>query len=266
MRRAAPGSPPEASALCQWITPYLDRPPAALDLDIPSCRSPDFSSTKALLSSLKSAVEPRLGTNFCFAELSVDNPSSHQSRLAEQMLDHMELRQVIGAGPRAEHVIRRLGPEPDDAPAYDEEPWLVLTVEHGSDWYNVGAYEIGEEASLTYVEGYIHGPRFGVETRLERVRKELQNITSNLGHIKYMFLYGEQREDSELRGLLVEMLGSELVNDARDDDSVWTSAGYMAEGEHFHMDRYDFENRYASTTAFGCKWRLKLYRAGHNEL
>lgn len=117
------------------------------------------------------------------------------------------------------------------------------------------------------VEEFHHGPRFDVENRLERVREELRNTIAMLGQIKYIFLYGDQRDDLEFRGLLAEMLGSELVEDACVDGSAWTSPGAMAASGHFIMDHSDFPNDYEkSTTAFGCKWRSKLYHAGHDEL
>jgi hypothetical protein len=264
MRSATAGPPTEANALCQWVTPVLDCLPAAFGLDITFCRSADITSIKALMSSLKTAVESRLGTNFCFVALSVDDPSSHQSRLAEQALEQIGLRQIMWTGRRAKNVIRVLGP--DSAPMYDEEPWLVLAVDFDTYWYNIGLYEIGEEGLVSFIEGFVHGPRFDVENQLEAAKEELRNILSKMGHVQYVFLYGEQSEDLELLALLAETLGSELVNDARVDGSVWTSTSYMAEAAHVRMDDIQFEMDPASNGAFGCKWRSKLYRDGHEEL
>jgi hypothetical protein len=264
MRCATARQHTEASALCQWVTPVLDRLPAALGLRITFCRSADLTSIKALMLSLKTAVESRLGTNFCFAALSVDDPLSHQSRLAEQALEQVGLRQIMPAGLRAKNVIRIFGP--DSAPAYDEEPWLVLAVEYDTHWYNIGLYEIGEEGTVSPIEGFVHGPRFNEENQLEAAKEELQNILSKLGHLQHIFLYGKQRENLGLLKVLVETLGSELVNDARVDGSVWTSTSYMAEAAHVRMDDIQFEMDLASNGAFGCKWRSKLYRDGHEEL
>jgi hypothetical protein len=253
----------EESVLCQWLTPVLDHLPAALGLDVPSCRSADLTSTKALMSSLKTAVESRLGTNFCFAELSVDDPSSHQSRLAEQALEQIGLRQIMPTGRRAKNVIRVFSP--DSAPAYDEEPWLVLAVDYDTHWYNIGLYEIGEDGIVLPVEGFVHGPRFDVENQLEAAKEELHTILSKLGHVQYVFLYGEQRDNPELLNLLVETLGSELVNAARVDSSVWTSTSYVAEVAYINMDHIQFEMSPESNGAFGCRWWSKLYRDGHEE-
>lgn len=264
MRRATAGSPQDSSALCRWLTPVLDRLPAALGLDTCICRSSDFASTKTLLSSLKAAAESRLGTNFCFAALSVDEPSSHQSRLAEQVLEQIGLRQIMPTGRRAQNVIRVLGPE--SAPAYDEEPWLVLAMDYDTHWYNIGLYEIGEDGIVTFVEDSVHGPRFNAENRLEAVKQELQDMPSSLGNAQYIFLYGERREDQKLLDLLAKTLVPELVNDARMDGSVWTSTSYMAEAAHIRMDDIQFEMNSKSDGAFGCKWRSKLYRDGHEEL
>ncbi|KAF1828327.1 hypothetical protein BDW02DRAFT_246732 [Decorospora gaudefroyi] len=264
MRRTTAGPATEANALCRWVIPVLDRLPAALGLDVPFCRSADLTSTKALMSSLKTAVESRLGTNFCFAALSVDDPSSHQSRLAEQALEQIGLRQIMVVGRRAKNVIRVFGP--DSAPAYDEEPWLVLAVDYDTHWYNIGLYEIGEGGIVSPIEDFVHGPRFDEENRLEAATDELQNILSKMGHVKHIFLYGNQRENRELLDLLAHTLGSELVNNARVDGSVWTSTSYMAEAAHVRMDDIQFEMDPASNGAFGCKWRSKLYRDGHEEL
>jgi hypothetical protein len=264
MRRATPISRDE-SALCQWITPVLDHLPAALGLDIDFCRSADLISTKALMSSLKTAVESRLGTNFCFAALSVDDPSSYQARVAEQALGHLGIRQFLTTGRRAKNVIRTL--RPDSAPAFDEEPWVVLAVDYDSHWFNIGLYAIGEEGVIEVpAEDFVHGPRFDVENRLQSVKEELQDMLSRSGHVRHVFLYGEQRENSELLELLTEMLGSKLVADARVDSSVWTSTSYMAEAAHIRMDDIQFEMDPASNAVFGCKWRSKLYRDGHEEL
>lgn len=59
----------------------------------------------------------------------------------------MGLRQTELLGTRASIVMSEFGPDPDDAPAYDEEPRPVLAVGYESDWYNVGAYEIGAYTS-----------------------------------------------------------------------------------------------------------------------
>jgi hypothetical protein len=263
MRHATAGPPKEVSALCQWLIPVLDHLPAALGLDVASCRSADLSSTKALMLSLKTAVESRLGTNFCFAELSVDDPSSHQSRLAEQALEQIGLRQIMSLGRRAKNVIRVFSP--DSAPAYDEEPWLVLAVDYDTHWYNVGLYEIGEDGLVDPIDGFVHGPRFEVENQLEAAKEELQTILPKLSQVQYVFLYGEQRDSPGLLDLLVQTLGSELVNDARVDGSVWTSTTYMAEAAHNRMDDVQFEMDAASNGAFGCRWRSKLYRDDHEE-
>jgi hypothetical protein len=254
----------EGSTLCKWITPVLDRLPAALGLDVPSCRSVDFISVKTLLSSLETAVETRLGTNFCFAELSVEDPLSYQSRLAEQALQHIGLRQIMPPGRRAKNVIRVFGP--DSAPAYDEEPWPVLAVDYDTHWYNIGLYEIGEEGMVSPIEGFVHGQRFDVKNQLKAAKEELQNLHSKSGHIQHMFLYGEQRDNQGLLDLLTETLGSELVADARVDGSVWTSTSYMAEAAHIRMDDIQFEMDPASVGAFGCRWWSKLYRDSHEEL
>jgi hypothetical protein len=264
MRRATGGSPPEANALCQWVIPVLDRLPTALGLDMTICRSADLTSTMMLMSFLKAAVEFRLGTNFCFAALSVDEPLSHQSRLAEQALEQIGLRQIMPAGRRAKNVIRVFGP--DSAPAYDEEPWLVLAVDYDTHWYNIGVYEIGEEGIVSPIQGFVHGPRFDVENQLEAAKEEMQNILPKVGHIQHIFLYGSQRENLDLLDLLEETLGQELVYDAIVDGSIWTSTSYMAEAAHVRMDDIQFEMDPASNGAFGCKWRSKLYRDGHEEL
>jgi hypothetical protein len=264
MRRVAAGPPLEASPFCQWVIAVLDRLPAALALDIISCRSADLTSTKALMSSLKTAVESHLGTNICFAALSIDDPLSYQNRVAEAALVQIGLRQIAGAGRTAKNVIRVFGP--DSAPSYDEEPWLVLAVDWDTHWYNIGLYEIGEEGILSSVEYFAHGPRFDVENQVEAAKGELQDILSKFEHIRHIFLYGKERQSFELLNLLTEMLGPELVKDARGDDSIWTSTNYMAEVAHLRMDHPQFDTSPAGDAAFGCKWRSKLYRDRHEEL
>jgi hypothetical protein len=265
MRRATAVPLTEESALCQWISPALDRLPAVFGLDINLCRSPDLTSTMALMSFLKAAVETRLGTNFCFAALSMDDPSSHQARVAKQALEHLGLRQALTAERRAKNVIRTLGP--DSAPAFDEEPWVVLTVDYDSHWFNIGLYAIAEDGIIEVpIEEFVHGPKIDVEDQLEAAKQELQHMLLKSGHIQYVFIYGEQRENPEFLNFLTETLGSELVNDARVDSSVWTSTSYVAEAVHIRMDDIQFEMNPSNNAAFGCKWRSKLYRNGHEEL
>jgi hypothetical protein len=202
MRRTTAGPPLEASPLCQWVTPVLDRLPAAPGLDIFSCRSADLFSIKTLMLSLKTAVESRLETNFCFAALTFDDPSSHQTRVAQEALRQIGSRQIAGVGRTDQHVIRVLSPDrepnhnedfPDRAPKYYEEPWLVLAIGYDTDWYNIGLHEI-EEGVLSFVEGFARGLRFDVENQVEAAKDELRNMASRFDKIHRIVLYGKERE------------------------------------------------------------------------
>jgi hypothetical protein len=108
------------------------------------CRDAEIASTKALLSSLKTAVESYLGTNICFASLSLDDVlEQHKVDVAQDALQALSLRQVLPTVQAAKQAV--LAQRPDTSPTFDQEPWYILAVDHSLHWFNVGLYTTSED-------------------------------------------------------------------------------------------------------------------------
>jgi hypothetical protein len=266
----APGTA-EDSTVCQWLSPTLDRLTSAFGLDIDICRE-DVTGTKALLSSLKTVVEAYLGTNICFASLSHDDVLGYQMHgykveAAEKALQALGLRQVMPSVPVAKSIIRTYMPS-ENLPEFDEEPWVVLTVEYSEHWFNVGLYTIEEEGIVSPIHGWVKELRVGEQNQLETLRDRLRDIIASPPpgvdlpqQIRHLYIHGNDAKNDALKPMLASMLGEDLVGNAQVSDSVYTSVRYIADSCHVAMV-FDMDTE----AAFGCKWRSKLYREERTEL
>lgn len=143
---------------------------------------------------------------------------------------------------------------------------MVLAVDNSAHWFNIGLYTIKEDGIIDPIERFVHEPRIDKQAQLDALKHELEDMLAKPSQIRHLLVYGEQAENLELLALLSEKLGSELVDNARLDSSVWTGVSYMAEAAHIVMDDVQIEMDPGRKGAFGCKWRSKLYREDREEL
>jgi hypothetical protein len=82
------------------------------------------------MSTLKTAIESYLGTNICFAALSLDDSKSYEASVAQETLQALGLRQVLSTVRAAGSVVRTH--KPITLPGLDDKPWVVLVVDYSS--------------------------------------------------------------------------------------------------------------------------------------
>ncbi|ORX96835.1 hypothetical protein BCR34DRAFT_578346 [Clohesyomyces aquaticus] len=277
MRKDDTSAPTESSTICQLLAPALDRLPAAITSNIDICRNADVSYTKALLAFLKSATESYLGTNICYAAINLDDVSKHKASVALEALGALGLHQVLSIIQTSLSFV--LAHKPRTAPAFDEEPWPVLAIDYSVHWFAVGLYTIGEDGIVDPVEGYVGGPRIDEEDQLGALRDTLSHLFAHPpadirlpGGLRHLVVYGDDANNEEFRRILAEALVNEqlpvqhirdLLRDASVSSSVFDGPASTAYYAHVHMDTSDFER---VPSAFGCKWRSKLYSEEKTEL
>ncbi|KAF2793034.1 hypothetical protein K505DRAFT_350231 [Melanomma pulvis-pyrius CBS 109.77] len=227
MRKNTASVATENSTLCRLLSPALNRLPSAFGLDVDICRNADVNSTKALLETLKTAVESYLGTSICFVVLSFDDVEGRQVSAAQEALQALGLRQVLPTIRAAKSVV--LAHMPNILPGSNREPWVVLAVDYSFHWFNVGLYTLDEIGIVDPIEGTVRGPRIEEDNQLDALRDVLRHLFANPPPNANL--------PKQIHHLVVA---------------------------HEEMDTIDFEARVQS--AFGCRWRSKLYLENHNEL
>jgi hypothetical protein len=257
------------SAICRLLSPALDRLEPAFGSGVGICRDADVTGTVAMLSTLRTAVESYLGTNICFASLSLDVVNGEKKKTVQNALQTLHLRQVLPTVQSAKLMV--MAHKPKDVPAFDQEPLLVLAIDYSSHWFNVGLYTIGEAGVVDPVEETVDGPTIDKDNQLDALRDKLLHLIANPPsdinlpkQIDRLVVYGYHSKSDALHRLLAEALGLELLRNAHVCNSVFDGVGYMARGMHGIMDTVDFEMNVKS--AFGCQWRSKLYRNDDGEL
>jgi hypothetical protein len=270
----APGTV-EDNTICQWLLPTLDHLTSAFGLDIDVCRSTDVTGTKALLSTLKTVVESYLGTNICFASLSHDdvlgyNMQGYKADVAQEALQALGLRQVMPSVPVAKSFIRTHMPT-EKFPEFDEDPWFVLAVDYSSNWFNVGLYTIEEMGIVIPVHGWVERLKIGEKNQLEALRDRLRDMIANPPpgvdlpqQIRYLFVYGDDAKNDDLKPMLASILDEALVENAQISNSVYAGVLDMAYSCHVFMDSVGLGMHVDA--AFGCQWRSKLYHEERTEL
>tara|TARA_R110002003_G_scaffold63_17_gene5938 strand:- start:125 stop:1006 length:882 start_codon:yes stop_codon:yes gene_type:complete len=261
MRKTTGSSSTEDSTLCQWLSPTIGRLPLALGLAVDICLRKDVATIKTLLAALNSAVESYLGTNICFASLSLDVATEKKIEVAEEALNALGLTRVLPTIQSAKHVI--LAHRPATVPEPDEE-WIVLAVDFSIRWYNIGLYAIEQLGIVDPVDDFVRGPRIDEDNQLDALRDTLSHLIANPPpnvrlpeQIHHLVVYGDDSENETFHNLLAELLGADLVRDARVSNSVFDGPKVSAYVVHENMDTVDFEMNVKS--AFGCQWRSKLY-------
>ena len=278
MRKNNTSTSTKASTFCQLLSPVLDQLPSVITSAIDTCRNADVIHTKTLLATLKFATELYLGTNICYAALSLDDVSEHKANVAQEALSALGLHQVLPTIQASKSFV--LAHRPKAAPTFEEKPWAVLAIDYSVNWFNVGLYTIGEDGIVDPVEGYVGDPRIDEDNQLDALRDTLGQLfahppaeTRLPEELRHLTVYGDDAKNHEFRRILAEALlkvGSptqhthDLLRDANVSSSIFGGSVYMAYAAHVHMDTVDFE-MYAPF-AFGCKWRSKLYSEDRTEL
>jgi hypothetical protein len=143
MRKTTGSSSTEDSTLCQWLSP---------------------------------TIESYLGTNICFASLSLDVATENKIEVAEEALHALGLTRVLPTIQSAKHVI--LAHRPATVPEPDEE-WVVLAVDFSIRWYNIGLYAIEQLGIVDPVDDFVRGPRIDEDNQLDALRDTLSHLLAN---------------------------------------------------------------------------------------
>jgi hypothetical protein len=269
MRRNNGSGTLEDSTICHVLYPAVDSFLPGLGYNFDLCRNVDAVNMKALLSTLKTALESYLGTNICFATLILDDPKSYQANVVQEALKTLGLRQVFPTIRAAGSVVRAqmLSAFPE---LYDEF-WVVLVVDYNSHWFNVGLRTIDEIGIISPIDSTVTSPIIGEVDQLNALEDTLRTLFANLLEddvvlplqIHHIVVYGNTAKDDVLN-LLKSLLGADLVHDAYIANAVFDGVANVAKSVHVLMDTVDFEMHVQS--AFGCQWRSKLYNEDHTEL
>ncbi|KAI8933115.1 hypothetical protein NX059_009758 [Plenodomus lindquistii] len=261
----------DKTALCRYIAPYLEYSNSLLGFTIGACRNADITSTLGVMHSLKTAVELYLGTNICYAALSLDAIEDHKKSAAEEALRAIGLRQVLPTSQVAKTIVAKHLPDYHeivngyvlDAPWVLEDPWTVIAIDHSSHWYNIGLFTV-EEGISDPIDNFTKGPEIDAERQLEAMERTLSHIIANPPsgiqipeHIHHIELYGDDANNASFHKLLANMLGAGLVRDAKFSNSIFDSTDFSARAVYENMDNPYFER--SDPAAWGCKWRSKLY-------
>ncbi|KAF2272060.1 uncharacterized protein EI97DRAFT_437242 [Westerdykella ornata] len=272
MRKNNTSASPEASKFCQLRSQAIDRLPSAATSKIDICRNADVIHTKALLSTLQAATESYLGTNICHAALILDDVSKHKVNVAHEALAALGLYQVLPTVQASKSFA--LAHRPKDAPAFDEKPWPVLVIDFSIHWFNIGLYTIGELGIVDPVEGYVRGPTTDEENQLDALRDTLSHIFAHPPadmrlpeELRHLIVYGDDANNDEFRRILAAALRNVQLPTQQTRNvlsSIFDGPAYTAYTAHVRMDTPEFETH--APSAFGCKWRSKLYSEDQTEL
>ena len=93
------------------------------------------------------------------------------------------------------------------------------------------------------------------------------------GELRHLVIYGDDAHNPTFHHVLSEALLNaqspaeqtrNLVRDWNVTSSVFDGPAHTAHAAHVHMTTINFEMR--APSAFGCKWRSRLYSKGRTEL
>ena len=254
------------STLCRRLTPALDYMRPFFGSSISVCRQPKIESTLGVLHSLKTAVEAYLGTNICFAKLSIDVFEKPQIEIVQEALQALGLRELLPIAKPAKFVTYEYIPYMGTPPAYNEEPWIILAIDYSKHWYNIGLMTIEENGIVDPVPGFFKGPTIDKEQQLEALGQSLRHIIANPPddvhdlpkQIHQIIIYGDDPKNESLHNLLTSMLGTDLVRNARVSESIFDGTNFTAYTAHMQMDTFNFPR-----PPWGCRWRSSLYDEPH---
>lgn len=262
MRGKTVPAPTENGTLCRLLSPALDVLPSVSGLNVDACHNSDVISMKALLATLNSAVEAYLGTNICYAELSMDDAEGHKKSVAEEALRAIGLRQV--------HSTRRANPvaavalTADSISEYDLEERVVLAIDYSSRWFSVGLYTI-EEGILEHIEDTMIGPRIDQDNQLGALKDTLESLVVSPPpnahrpkQIHHLVVYGDDSKSEVLWDLLATIFDADLVRDAHVSSSVFDVVNYAAHGAYEAMYAFSCVPK-EQPAAPGCRRRSKFY-------
>jgi hypothetical protein len=269
MRRTTATESGEKSSLCQFIAPYLNYLTPLFGSALSYCRNEDALSVLSVMQTLKAAVEAYLGTNICFSALSLDVYEESRRIVAQDALGTLGLRQVLPTIQAAKGMV--LAYRPGAVPKFEEDPWVILAIDHSSHWYNVGLFTIGEAGVVDPIPGFVNSPTIGENNQLEGLERSISHILANppsemrpQARIHRVLLYGDDAKNETMRAELEKLLDPKLIRDAWVSNSVFDGANFTAYTAYTRMDTADFES--SVHAAWGCKWRSTLYRETRDEL
>lgn len=150
MRRKTSSIVTGPSTLCTPLSSELRDISSALGFDVNLCHQADIISTKALLTTLKTAVESYLGTNFCFARIGLAGIEGDRVGVVKEAIQAIGLRQTlltISAGKLA--VLANM----DNAkPVHEDAPYVILAVDNSSYGFYLGLYTMDEDTIVDAIK------------------------------------------------------------------------------------------------------------------
>jgi len=230
------------------------------------CHSADVLILKAMLKALNEAVESYLGTNICFTALVLDEIDGHLAQTAQQALQLLGLRQVLGTTWASRSLVHAHPPSVYNGT--DMDLCTVLAIDYSSTWFNIGLYTIEETGLVDPVLGLVNGLRIGEKKQLEALEQALRDlageIPSDVESPNRLVIYGDNANNREIFSIIESVFGPDLNRDAYMSNSVYDGLAYIAGAAYEQMDTVNFEMRVPAS--FGCRWRSKLYHEGQTEL
>lgn len=258
----------KSTFLCQYLNPALDHLIPLFGSTISVCRSPKIESTLSVMHSLKTAVEAYLGTNICYAKLTMEISGQAKKEIAQETLQALGLRELPPATQTVRMVLYEYNSDMRAPPGY-EEPLIILAIDHSKHWYYIGLFEIGESGIVDPIEGFSPtGPTIDKEQQLEALGQSLRRMIANPPdgihdlpkQIHQIMIYGDDTKNESLHGLLESILSTDLVQSARVSDNIFDGTNYAARMAYAHMDTINYEK-----PPWGCRLRSSLYNKPRND-
>ncbi|KAF6795827.1 hypothetical protein CSOJ01_13362 [Colletotrichum sojae] len=239
-------------------------------------RRPGLSSTRDLVQSLQTTVTSHLGTNFCFASVLPVKLWEYQKEVIKKAVKANGMRlthRILDAS-----ILALMANDIDSSDDANMESQAVLSVDYSGSALNLVLFaeDLGvvDDNRRNYAP-HLDAKHRGEHGHLEAVRaainefaegpfgKDLMNnkITDD---IRNVVLHGDAVTDPVFLDTLRAVVGSALVDGAHVLSPVFASAVGAARVSHERMADIDFDQ--IEQSAFGCRWRSRLYGSNREEL
>ncbi|KAF2196785.1 hypothetical protein GQ43DRAFT_466917 [Delitschia confertaspora ATCC 74209] len=167
-----------------------------------------------------------------------------------------------------------------------DEEQVILAVDYSSHGFSLGLYIMDELGIVDTLKeeyhpriGSVKGARENEPGDLGALKDALQVLLGSkplAGYklpvplqIQHLIVYGDLARGDALRYILTAVLEAGLVENARISHSLFAGTASMAKMAYHDMwwinSGFNTGHRIRDA-AFGCRWRSKLYRKGHDEL
>ena len=197
----------------------------------------DVSGTKTLLRQLRASVESHLGTGVCFTGVGLPDylqAEGYLREVVEQALESIGLRQVGLTYEVSTSVTQVNFGQRENK---DSHPRVILTVDYSQYGLMLRLYELDnlrllDEARLIY-NLTLGASNSRQSQHWESIRAALEEISRGPfgrpmdelpDRVERLVLHGDSTQDPELRGILEDVLGSELMAVVEEFEPVFSGA------------------------------------------